>query len=208
MGEPLAKLGAFVDTRTQMCDVTVTDIEDLPHVVCPAHGRCIELKTGQIRNAGKDNGKLQQRTHTCWVDNGNIWVKKASVTFEDGRTCPSDVYNSVQPNQSALNVRKTKGVSAVQMGIEKRARLSQENPGVRQTSMHDFFKPAPRTGASDDMDLTPGDGVAGMDDDPRPLVRNHSIYCVDLTQSDVDLTQSDVVTQPDVFTQDEDVDMG
>merc|ERR1719478_1656949 len=135
------------------------DIEDLHYLKCPMHGRKINLRTGE--EAG-DLG-CKQRVHRCRVDNGIVLVDKRSVKHEDERRFASDEYNIEQSTQilgGAQAPRVRKATAAV---AAKRAKPAP--PSVQQPTLHQYFSNAAAApheiGAEDtqDIDLTPGDGI-------------------------------------------------
>lgn len=202
------ELGKPIDDPSPFCDAQrySVDIEDVHYLKCPMHGRKINLRTGE--EAG-DLG-CKQRVHRCRVENGIVLVDKRSVKHEDDRHFPSDEYNQ---NTSGMQVpRVRKAIAAV---VAKRPKPTPPAPpSTTQPTLHRFFPLAVADTHANvardtqDIDLTPGDGI---DAQMRDVIDLTSEDREDLppTQPDDDLPPTQLYLEDPPLTQpDDDVDMG
>ncbi|KAJ1634299.1 hypothetical protein T492DRAFT_974458 [Pavlovales sp. CCMP2436] len=88
-----------------LADGAIVDIEDAPHIVCPAHGRYIKLSTGELVDEGIDSltgsrcpvshGAVQ-RMHACELRPDGIWAHINNLG-----DLQSDRYNNIPSLSSA-----------------------------------------------------------------------------------------------------------
>lgn len=145
----------------------LVDIEDEGvHLVCPAHGRHICLRTGELVDDALDEATgrcrmvrrgVKQRMHSCEIRPDGLWARVSNPT-DDGGPVESDKYNLPAPacmltGRIGFHARKQRATTAVaaKLGLPPRAPLER----AAQAAHAALVEAAPTWPEEEEIELTP-----------------------------------------------------